>query len=131
MNAFLLRLLRRTAGGVAVIAVGVPWLQGQVPVLTARKGPELSVSGDVTQLSPGHAGRLVLTVRNDGDAAAVVRRLSTRIPEPVAGCRLVVAPWTGEVTVPPGGNVQRAVTVTASGPGCRGASWRLEYLATG
>ena len=51
-------------------------------------GPRLSVSGDVTGLVAGRPGRLLLTVRNDGEATVVVHRLATSVRSVVPGWQL-------------------------------------------
>jgi hypothetical protein len=133
MRRVLLAFARRTAVGLVLIGVGVPMLQGQVLNLAQARaaGPELSVTGDVTGLSPDHPGRLVLTVHNAGDTAAVVHRLSTSVRSANSGCTLTVAPWRGTLAVPAGGAASQAVAVQVAGARCGGAHWTLDYSATG
>lgn len=132
VHSVLVGFLRRTTIGVAVIAVGVPLCQNQVLTLaqTREEGPALSVTGDVADLSPGRVGRLVLTVHNDGDVQAVVRRLTTTVRAQAPGCTIVVRPWTGRLDVAAGGAASQAVAVHVSGSRCSAASWTLDYTAT-
>lgn len=130
MHPIVASFVRRTVVGSVVIAVAVPMLQHQVFALAQSHGPALSVTGDVTGLSTGQLGRLALTVHNEGDAPAAVRRITTSVREQRTGCTLSVAPWSGAMDVPAGGAVTRDVVVRISGHRCAGARWTLEYAAT-
>ncbi len=130
MNPLLSRFLRQAVGGLAVIAIGVPLVQNQMLVLSTSEGPALSVSGDISGLSPDRPGRLLLTVRNDGGAATVVGHLSAVPEKQVAGCTIAIAPWAGRLPVAAGGSAEQTLTVRVSGPRCGGVSWALTYTAT-
>ena len=133
MHPVLLAFARRTAVGLVLIGVGVPAVQGQVLNLAQARaaGPELTVTGGVTGLSPDRPGQLVLTVHNSGDAEAVVRHLTTTVRSQTAGCTLTVAAWAGSMTVPAAGSGSQAVAVQVTGGRCSGARWDLDYSATG
>lgn len=115
-----------------LIVVGVPMLQNQVVSLSQANdsGPVLTVTGNVTGLQPGHAGRLLLTVHNSGDAAAVIRHVWTEVATTPKGCTLTVRPWSGTADIAAGGSVDEAVAVLAVGPHCSGASWSLRYTVS-
>ncbi|MEO6204049.1 MAG: hypothetical protein ABIO67_01505 [Mycobacteriales bacterium] len=129
MKQVVLAFLRRTAVGAVLICLGVPLLQNQVinVAQAQRSGPVLSVAGDVTGLEPGKPGRLVFTVRNDGDAAAAIQRMTTAVITTAVGCSLSVDTWTGSLEVPAGGQVRGEVTVRIRGARCDGAQWDLDY----
>lgn len=118
---------RRTAVAAVLLLVVVPWLQARTTALAARPGPPLVVTGDVQGLVPGRAGRLVLTIRNDGAQPALVRRLTAVSEEQVAGCALAVEPWSGRLAVAGGAEASQALVVRVSGPRCEGRTWRLAY----
>ena len=132
MHRLVAAFLCRTTVGAVVIAVAVPMIQNQVLVLAhvEVRGPALSVRGDVSGLSAGHLGRLVLTVRNDGDAPTTVRHLTTVVRQQIEGCSLTVAPWSGVMELAAGGASSQAVVVRVSGRGCDGSRWALDYTAS-
>ena len=132
MHPVVAAFFRRTTVGAVVIAVAVPMVQNQVVALAQvdAGGPALSVHGDVSGLSVGQLGRLVLTVRNDGDAPTTVRHLTTVVRQQIQGCTLSVAPWSGAMDLPAGGAGTQAVAVRVSGRGCDGGKWALDYTAS-
>lgn len=130
MHPVLRGLLAKTAVGGALIAVGVPFLQGQALGLTTAQPPELRISGDVDELSVSRPGRLTLTVANPGTEDAVVRRLTGGPVHEVAGCRITVEPFTGELVVPAEGSARQDLVVRIAGSRCVGASWDLVYAAS-
>ena len=132
VNRALLEFVRRTAAGAVLIVVGVPMLQNQVVSLSQANdsGPVLTVTGNVTGLEPGRPGRLLLTVHNSGDAAAVISHLRTDVANASLGCTLTVRPWSGTADIAAGGSVEEAVAVVAEGSRCAGAAWSLRYTVS-
>ena len=131
-----------------IVATSVAWALSALLVVAALAAPGsvldlrnvsassggLVLSGDVSGLAPGAPGALVLTVRNPGDAAVVVRTLGARITEAPKGCpadALSIASWRGELPVPAGGSASATleVTLTSADPACAGATWRLAYAS--
>lgn len=104
--------------------------QWQVLSLEHGTGPALSVTGDVSGLTPDRPGRLELRVANDGDATATIHQVTTAVTSSVTDCSLSVATWRGTAQVAAGGAVSRVVTVRVVGPGCVGASWKLAYTVS-
>lgn len=132
MHPVVAAFVRRTTLGAVVIVVAVPMIQNHVVALAQvdLRGPALSVRGDVRGLSVGQLGRLVLTVRNDGDAPTTVRHLTTFVRQQREGCSLSVAPWSGVMELAAGGAGSQAVAVRVSGRRCEGVKWALDYTAS-
>ena len=125
------RYLSRTALGLVALGAGVPLLQSQPFMLSTAEQPVIRVSGDIAGLTPGKPGRLVLTVHNDSGTVAEVHHLSAVPAAQVPGCDIAVRPWAGEMAVPARGTGKRALQVTVTGAKCSGATWQLNYSATG
>ena len=130
MHPLATRFFRQTSVGLAVIAVGVPFLQGKAFGFTQHEPPSLRITGDVGGLSVTRPGRLVLTVTNPGGSESVVHHLTAAPERQIHGCALTVEPYDGELVVPAHGSTTHALVVRIAGPRCVGATWQLVYGAS-
>jgi hypothetical protein len=118
--------------GVPLVSPGSPL--SLVDVAMAQPAAQLVISGDITNLTPGVAGDLTLTLRNDSSAPVDVASLTTQVTGSAGGCNaadLSVGRWHGQVAVAPQSAVEVTVPVMlrSGAAACAGSAWGLAYTS--
>lgn len=132
MRRLLVSSALKVVVGVTAICLGVPALQQPATVqlsLAPDAPPTLTVRALAHDLAPHRAASLVLVVRNEAAAPAVVHRITTSVRERLPGCTLTAPAWTGSVVVGPHASVSRTVPAHLSGPACARRTWTLDITA--